>query len=98
MLVHAKKVTCLSLLAELASAPLPPPQRIGSPTTIPFLTTGNIDTLFACLSFLHRSPDLRTPKLNGHFGSPENYFRIPQRTAPASRWKEDWEELELLVF
>lgn len=49
MLVHAKKVTCLTLLAELASAPIPLPQRIGSPTTIPFLTTGDIDTLFACL-------------------------------------------------
>ncbi|KAG2338792.1 hypothetical protein BDR05DRAFT_984599 [Suillus weaverae] len=41
--------------------------------------------------------DLRTPKPNGYFGSPEtDYFRVPQRTTPASRWKEDWEELELL--
>ncbi|KAG2137935.1 kinase-like domain-containing protein [Suillus clintonianus] len=81
MLVHAKKVSCLSLLAELASAaPLQSPRRIGSPTAIPFLST-----------------DLRTPKPNGDFGSPEkDYFRVPQRTAPASRWKEDWEELELL--
>ncbi|KAG2126151.1 kinase-like domain-containing protein [Suillus cothurnatus] len=67
--------------SELASAaPLQSPRRIGIPTTIPFIST-----------------DLRTPKPNGHSGSPENdYFRIPQRTAPASRWKEDWEELELL--
>ncbi|KAG1849257.1 kinase-like domain-containing protein [Suillus subluteus] len=81
MLMHAKKVSCLSLLAELASAvPLQSPRRIGIPTTIPFINT-----------------DLRSPKPNGYFGSPENdYFRIPQRTAPASRWKEDWEELELL--
>ncbi|KAG2365174.1 kinase-like domain-containing protein [Suillus spraguei] len=81
MLMHAKKVSCLSLLAELASAaPLQCPRRIGIPATIPFIST-----------------DVRTPRSNGHFGSPENdYFRVPQRTAPASRWKEDWEELELL--
>ncbi|KAG1764160.1 kinase-like domain-containing protein [Suillus placidus] len=81
MLVHAKKVSCLSLLAELASAaPLQSPRRVGSPTTIPSIST-----------------DLRTPKPNGYVGSPENdYFRVPQRTTPASRWKEDWEELELL--
>ncbi|KAG1908872.1 kinase-like domain-containing protein [Suillus fuscotomentosus] len=81
MLMHAKKVSCLSLLAELASAaPLQCPRRIGIPTTIPVV-----------------SNDLRTPRSNGYFGSPENdYFRVPQRTAPASRWKEDWEELELL--
>jgi len=30
--------------------------------------------------------------------SPEkDSFRPPQRTRHASRWKEDWEELELLV-
>lgn len=46
MLVHAKKVSCLSLLAELASAPLSCPRRIGSPTTIPFLSTGNTGILF----------------------------------------------------
>ncbi|KAG0696775.1 hypothetical protein DFH29DRAFT_949716 [Suillus ampliporus] len=81
MLVHAKKASCLSLLAELASAvPLQSPRRIGSPAAIPFV-----------------SADLRTPKPNGYFGSPEkDYFRVPQRVAPASRWKEDWEELELL--
>ncbi|KAG1724557.1 kinase-like domain-containing protein [Suillus lakei] len=75
MLVNAKKVSCLSLLADLASAaPLQSPRRIGSPTAVP------------------------TPKPNGYFGSPEqDYFqKVPQRTAPASRWKEDWEELELL--
>lgn len=36
---------------------------------------------------------------HGHFiGSPEiEYFRMPPKTRQASRWKEDWEELELLV-
>ncbi|KAF9445879.1 Serine/threonine-protein kinase [Macrolepiota fuliginosa MF-IS2] len=38
------------------------------------------------------------PHVHGHFiGSPEiEYFRMPPRTRQASRWKEDWEELELL--
>ena len=43
----------------------------------------------------------RTPLGNSHiYGtSPENdYFRAPPRTRHASRWKEDWEELELLVI
>jgi translation initiation factor 2-alpha kinase 4 len=40
-----------------------------------------------------------TPRVHGHFtGSPEiEYFRLPPKTRQASRWKEDWEELELLV-
>jgi translation initiation factor 2-alpha kinase 4 len=71
MLVHAKKVSCLSLLA---------------------------DRLYPYLSFLRLFPDVRTPNPNGYSGSPEkDYFQVPQRIAPASRWKEDWEELELLV-
>lgn len=33
-----------------------------------------------------------------NFGSPEmEYFRVPLRARQTSRWKEDWEELELLV-
>lgn len=46
-------------------------------------------------------PGPKTPRpSNSHNynSSPENdYFRIPPRTRQASRWKEDWEELELLV-
>ncbi|KAH7905298.1 kinase-like domain-containing protein [Hygrophoropsis aurantiaca] len=41
----------------------------------------------------------RTPMNNGHnyAHSPEKeYFGVPPRTRQASRWKEDWEELELL--
>ncbi|KAJ7163895.1 kinase-like domain-containing protein [Mycena crocata] len=38
----------------------------------------------------------RTP-IPGKYGSPEvEFFRMPQRDRQASRWKEDWEELELL--
>lgn len=51
MLMHAKKVSCLSLLAELASAaPLQCPRRIGIPTTIPVVSNGNTDNSFPCLS------------------------------------------------
>jgi eukaryotic translation initiation factor 2-alpha kinase 4 len=39
--------------------------------------------------------DVRTPM---PYGSPEmDYFRPPVSARSASRWKEDWEELELLV-
>ncbi|KAG1853380.1 hypothetical protein F4604DRAFT_2044459 [Suillus subluteus] len=42
MLMHAKKVSCLSLLAELAlAAPLQSPRRTGIPTTIPFTSTAH---------------------------------------------------------
>lgn len=37
--------------------------------------------------------------MNVPYGSPEgpDYFPLTPRTKQASRWKEDWEELELLV-
>jgi hypothetical protein len=43
--------------------------------------------------------DPRTPVPQAYGSSPEvDYFRAPiQRRQQASRWKEDWEELELLV-
>ncbi|KAI6146889.1 kinase-like domain-containing protein [Pisolithus tinctorius] len=80
MMSTSKKnsVTCLSLLADLASLSTNSPTTIHSPT-IPV------------------GP--RTPLANGSiYGtSPEkDYFRAPPRTRQASRWKEDWEELELL--
>ncbi|KAI0266451.1 kinase-like domain-containing protein [Gloeopeniophorella convolvens] len=42
--------------------------------------------------------DVRTPIPHGYGSSPEvDYFRMPvQRRQQVSRWKEDWEELELL--
>ncbi|KIJ60152.1 hypothetical protein HYDPIDRAFT_139699 [Hydnomerulius pinastri MD-312] len=81
MLSTGKKshVSCLSLLADLASMPLNSPTRTHSPS-IPM-------------------PGPKTPMGNGHnyATSPEkDYFRAPPRTRQASRWKEDWEELELL--
>jgi hypothetical protein len=43
--------------------------------------------------------DQRTPVPRAYASSPEiDYFRAPiMRRQQASRWKEDWEELELLV-
>ncbi|CAK5281348.1 unnamed protein product [Mycena citricolor] len=64
-------VSCISVLADLASAPLT-----------------------AALPVMKKP---RTP-MPGKFGSPENdyFIRPPQRDRQSSRWKEDWEELELL--
>ncbi|KAL4071177.1 kinase-like domain-containing protein [Scleroderma yunnanense] len=80
MLSTSKKnnVTCLTLLADLASMQMNSPTLVNTPS-IPI------------------GP--RTPLGNAHmYGtSPEkDYFRVPPRTRQASRWKEDWEELELL--
>ncbi|KAJ7668466.1 kinase-like domain-containing protein [Mycena polygramma] len=77
MLFPPKKnhLSCLSLLADLAEAPL---------------------TTAVSVSPLVPSFELKTP-LAGKYGSPEvEFFRAPQRDRQASRWKEDWEELELL--
>ena len=43
--------------------------------------------------------DQRTPVHRAYATSPEiDYFRAPNmRGQQASRWKEDWEEMELLV-
>lgn len=41
--------------------------------------------------------DVKTPVPYNMSASPEEYFTVPaQRTRHSSRWKEDWEELELL--
>lgn len=82
MLSSSKKsqVSCLSLLADLASISLTIPTRTNTPS-IPV-------------------PGPGAPTGNGnHYGtSPDkDYFRVPPSTRQASRWKEDWEELELLV-
>ena len=43
------------------------------------------------------SQDARSP-LPMHIGSPDpDYFRVSGVKPTSSRWKEDWEELELLV-
>ncbi|KAJ7749951.1 hypothetical protein B0H16DRAFT_1675473 [Mycena metata] len=84
MLVPTKKngVSCLSLLADLAEAPLitalPLQRSLGSPEA-------------PAVVFEPKTP------IPGKYGSPElEYFRAPQRDRQTSRWKEDWEELEML--
>lgn len=82
LLSSSKKsqVSCLSLLADLASMSLTSPTRANTPS-IPV-------------------PGPGTPMGNGnHYGtSPDkDYFRVHPSIRQASRWKEDWEELELLV-
>lgn len=45
-----------------------------------------------------QTPGQNSQLVYGHFiGSPDEYFRMPPRVRQASRWKEDWDELELLV-
>ncbi|KAJ7101250.1 kinase-like domain-containing protein [Mycena belliarum] len=78
MLFPTKKhgLSCLSLLADLAEAPLSGAIAVAKSPTV-------------------SSYDLKTPM--PFHGSPEiEYFRVPQRDRQASRWKEDWEELEML--
>ncbi|KAF7297638.1 hypothetical protein MKEN_01386800 [Mycena kentingensis (nom. inval.)] len=73
-------LSCLSLLADLAEAPLSTAVAVKSP--------------LVSASF---SGDLKTPVPAR--GSPEfSYFhgQEPLRHRQTSRWKEDWEELELL--
>ncbi|EGN94241.1 hypothetical protein SERLA73DRAFT_126224 [Serpula lacrymans var. lacrymans S7.3] len=53
----------------------------------------------AAMSFHSTATRPKTPMYSGHThsSSPEkDYFRTPAGTRQASRWKEDWEELELL--
>ncbi|KAI9461114.1 hypothetical protein HD554DRAFT_2206776 [Boletus coccyginus] len=81
MLSSSKKshISCVSLLADLASISPSLPTRTNTPS-IPVPGSG-------------------APTGNGNqYGtSPDkDYFRVPPRTRQASRWKEDWEELELL--
>ncbi|KAH9943970.1 hypothetical protein B0H21DRAFT_747282 [Amylocystis lapponica] len=84
MLIPSKKcpVSCIGLLAEIA---------------------GNSDTTSSrsqsiMMSASNRTPGPKTPMPSGYVGSPEvDYFTPPQpRPKYSSRWKEDWEELELL--
>lgn len=82
MILPSKKThsSCLSLLGELAETSLD--SRMTTPARTPSLPV---------------SANSRTPMPFVHDGSPEgsSYFP-PPRTQYISRWKEDWEELELL--
>ena len=92
-------VTCLSLLSELTEGTSRTP---AVNRTMPTSANGmfffiwflKLFSLLIC-SILK---DARTP-LPIQLGSPDpDYFRVSGRVKPASsRWKEDWEELELLV-
>ena len=89
------QISCSSLLTDLAgrTARPEPPRSAGMP--IP--NFGNEFYIF----FVHLSlTSLAEPKtpLPSFSMSPEtDYFRPAQSTRHSSRWKEDWEELELLV-
>lgn len=89
-------VTCLSLLSELTEGTSRTPSIS---RMIPMSANGM--SLLQKLSSSLICPilqDARTP-LPMQFGSPDpDYFRVSGKVKPASsRWKEDWEELELLV-
>ena len=88
-------VTCLSLLSELAEAPS---RSASIGRTMPTSNGMTLRQKFCPRAWYVRILDARSP-LSIPFGSPEfDYFRGSGRVKPASsRWKEDWEELELLV-
>ena len=99
MLIPPKKgqVTCLSLLSELAEASCQSPVTSKS---IPNYFNAGVYYPYPCGR--SRPPDCwwLDPKTPMNFGSPDlEYFRMPASAARShtSRWKEDWEELELLV-
>ncbi|KAF8060720.1 kinase-like domain-containing protein [Lyophyllum atratum] len=83
MILPSKKThsSCLSLLGDLAESSLQ--NRTQTPAKTPSIPM---------------TADLRTPKPFMAEGSPESpsYFPPPPRPQHVSRWKEDWEELELL--
>ncbi|KAG6890525.1 hypothetical protein C0995_007725 [Termitomyces sp. Mi166 len=85
MILPSKKThtSCLSLLGDLAETSLQSSNSIQTPSqaiTIP------------------SSAGLKTPVPFIHEGSPDisAFFLPPPRPQQVSRWKEDWEELELL--
>lgn len=96
MLVDSKKngISCMSLLSELAEA---------SMAEESFRTPHNSRTIPISMSARSgmETFDPRTPVPSMYYGSPEiEYFAtraMRQAQRHASRWKDDWEELELLV-
>lgn len=105
MLIQNKKhVSCLSLLADLKGFSLelaqPRTPAIPIPGRIGFLLSDSDAQAWTLAgSASMRTPGPKTPMYHPPNGSPETeYFRAPPpRTRHTSRWKEDWEELELLV-
>ncbi|KAL6299472.1 kinase-like domain-containing protein [Sparassis latifolia] len=98
MLVQNKKtsISCFSLLADLAGGSY----EVTHPRTPAMVIAGAMRTPGPLrMPAPIRTPgSLRTPMIHPFNGSPEtDYFRAPPpRTRHTSRWKEDWEELELL--
>ncbi|KAI0954220.1 hypothetical protein AcV7_007513 [Taiwanofungus camphoratus] len=85
MLLPNKKhpISCLTILAGLMKRQL----EAANPRTPVIPISGSV-----------RTPGPKTPMFQAYNGSPEtDYFRAPPlKTRHTSRWKEDWEELELL--
>ncbi|KAG6888788.1 hypothetical protein C0992_007518 [Termitomyces sp. T32_za158] len=86
MILPSKKMhtSCLSLLGDLAEMSLQSSNSIQTPSRAIAMPS---------------AAGLRTPMPFMHEGSPEvsGFFPPPPRPQQVSRWKEDWEELELLV-
>ena len=95
MIQATKKSTAMNLLSDFNDELLHTP---AAPSRIPF-SLGGSNSLFslASLVLIMFVLDLKTPTPL-HFGSPEgsDYFRLVPKPKHTSRWKEDWEELELL--
>ena len=87
MLLPTKKthLSCLGLLADLSEMSLENGAR----------QQGRTRSQSIAIS----GPKTPRPSIaNNYSSSPEiEFFAAPQRTRHASRWKEDWEELEMLV-
>ncbi|KAF5320234.1 hypothetical protein D9611_011377 [Ephemerocybe angulata] len=101
MLVDTKKngISCMSLLSELAQS------NASEETYRTPLTSRTLPVSMSARSgrwqdttVAHNGMDPRTPVPNMFYGSPElEYFAGRSMRKPhASRWKDDWEELELL--
>ena len=100
MLSSTKQRSCMSLLLKLTQTSRSVTVR-GTPSR-----AISIDSKPKPLAVIYGEPQPfysitanRTPVANIFSTSPENgYFRGPAaRTRQASRWREDWEELEVLV-
>jgi eukaryotic translation initiation factor 2-alpha kinase 4 len=98
MLVLGKRsqISCSSILADLAGrAPRPEPIRAAG---VPIPNIGDEHCTLECISNVDVIAEPKTPWSASFSTSPEtDYFRSPPSLRRSSRWKEDWEELELLV-
>ncbi|KAF8148631.1 kinase-like domain-containing protein [Crassisporium funariophilum] len=94
--IHSSSIS--PLLARQAMNMLQPPKKnhVTCLSLLAELTEGTLQSPYTSRTIPMSSSDPKTP-MPMHFGSPDpDYFRMPARAKQASRWKEDWEELELL--